>query len=444
MGFCSKHHSGWGQLEPIFRLAQFTFRYRLYVPIARVIPEEVIHSVGHLLAIIVGGSTTRKNLLSALLLMYKNKIPKTRIKKIVKHTLRFMGLLAFDTIFVLPNLTPPRLRKRIEIQDVKYYLEALTQKKGVIVTSIHLSKFFHGVVSMQILPEVRKVYAIANPVNIRIYSLPLQQAGVKLIPNVVFSKSKIVLQKILRENNVIIIAWDMGSRDTQLKVRFLDFLLPSPGSVVSLALDTGAPILPCVILPNGRGYKKQILKFFPPFNVIDKGSKKDTFGYYNTYLNTLFAPYFRQYPFLWEELLGLPWRTRRIFQFPNGANRVQIANLVSAYLRQLVDSSWEQGRDDKKLKAICDVLNNLSTNTDERFQSYPFRSPKKIQQITVELPRDSVLSIFRYLLNFLEVYPNIRKFLTSRDFERFKRRQLSSEEESRFTTAIKGIIAQLG
>jgi len=182
MGFCSKHHSGWGQLEPIFRLAQFTFRYRLYVPIARVIPEEVIHSVGHLLAIIVGGSTTRKNLLSALLLMYKNKIPKTRIKKIVKHTLRFMGLLAFDTIFVLPNLTPPRLRKRIEIQDVKYYLEALTQKKGVIVTSIHLSKFFHGVVSMQILPEVRKVYAIANPVNIRIYSLPLQQAGVKLIP----------------------------------------------------------------------------------------------------------------------------------------------------------------------------------------------------------------------------------------------------------------------
>jgi len=236
----------------------------------------------------------------------------------------------------------------------------------------------------------------------------------------------------------------MGSRDTQLKVRFLDFLLPSPGSVVSLALDTGAPILPCVILPNGRGYKKQILKFFPPFNVIDKGSKKDTFGYYNTYLNTLFAPYFRQYPFLWEELLGLPWRTRRIFQFPNGANRVQIANLVSAYLRQLVDSSWEQGRDDKKLKAICDVLNNLSTNTDERFQSYPFRSPKKIQQITVELPRDSVLSIFRYLLNFLEVYPNIRKFLTSRDFERFKRRQLSSEEESRFTTAIKGIIAQLG
>ncbi len=442
MGLSSKKKGGWGQLEPIFRLAQVTFRFHLYKPLTRLLPEEVIHGIGHLLAIIIGGKNVKKNILSALQIMFKDKFSLAKYRKIVDHTTRFIGLFAFDTIFVLPSLTPARLRDRIEIQNVQYYMEALRRGKGIIATSIHLSQFFRGVVSMPILPEPRKVYAIGNPVNIRMFSLPFQQAGVKIIPSVAFQKSKRALKAILQNNDVLIIAWDMGGRDTQLKVKFLDFLLPSPGSVVSLAQDTGATILPCVMLPKD-GYTKQILKFLPPVSIEDKGSKKDTFGYYNTHLNALFAPYFRQYPFLWEELMGLNWRTRRIFQFPNGANRAQVAGLASEYLRHLIDTSWEQGRDDATLMSICDSLKKLSVDTDARFQTYPFRSPKKIRQLSVELARDSVVSIFRFLLNFLASYPNVRGFLGPKDLERFKGRQLAPEQETQLDSKVKELLSHL-
>ncbi len=444
MGFLSKKKGGWGQLEPIFRLAQFTFRFHLYKPITRLLPEEVIHGIGHLLAVIIGGKNVKKNLLTALKIMYKDKFSPAQYWKIVNHTTRFIGLFAFDTIFVLPSLTPARLRERIEIQNVQYYMEALRRNKGVIATSIHLSQFFRGVVSMPILPEPRKVYAIGNPVNLRMFSLPFQQAGVKVIPSVAFQKSKRALRNILQNNDLLIIAWDMGGRDTQLKVKFMDFLLPSPGSVVSLALDTGATILPCVMLPKEDGYKKQILKFLPPVSIVEKGTKKDTFGFYNTYLNALFAPYFRQYPFLWEELMGLNWRTRRMFQFPNGANRSQIAGLVSEYLRHLIDTSWEQGRNDAILTRLCDSLKKLSEGTDTRFQAYPFHSPKKIRQCSVELPRDSTIAIFRHLLNFLISYPNVQGFLIPKEVERCKGRLLAPEQESRIDVAVKDVLSQLG
>ncbi len=443
MGFLSQKHGGWGQLEPIFRLAQVTFRFRLYIPITRLIPEEVIHGIGHLLAVIIGGKSVRKNILSALQIMYKDQFSLAKYQKIANHTTRFIGLFAFDTIFILPSLTPARLRERIEIQNVHYYIEALQRGKGIIATSIHLSQFFRGVVCMPILPEPRRVYAIGNPTNLRLFNLPFQQANIKVIPSVAFQKSKRVLRAILQNNDVLIIAWDMGGRDTQLKVKFLDFLLPSPGSVVSLASDTGATILPCVMLPKD-GYKKQILRFLPPVTLEDKGSRKETFGFYNTYLNALFTPYFRQYPFLWEELLGLSWRTRRVFQFPNGANQAQIAGLGSEFLRHLVETSWEQGREDPALIRICDSLRTLYTGTDARFQAYPFRSQKKVRQISVDLPRDSASAIFRRLLEFLARFPDVQGFLSLREQQTFKRRRLLPEQEIHITAQVKELLSMLG
>ncbi len=139
--------------------------------------------------------------------------------------------------------------------------------------------------------------------------------------------------------------------------------------------------------------------------------------------------------------MGLNWRTRRIFQFPNGANRAQIAGLASEYLRHLVDTSWEQGRNDATLMDLCDSLKQLSASTDARFRTYPFRSPKKIAQLSVELPRDSAIGIFRYLLSFLASYPNVRGFLNPKDLERFKGRQLIPERETQIITKVKEMLA---
>jgi hypothetical protein len=251
------------------------------------------------------------------------------------------------------------------------------------------------------------MYAIANMKNMELYSLPFAQAGLKLIPAENFQKIRPTLKRILRENNALTIAWDMGGRATQLKVKFLEFLVPSPGSVVSLALDTGAPILPVVLLPKlGMGYTRHVIKILPPVYVEKLDSKKETYGRYNTQLNALFAPYFRQFPFLWEELLGFEsWRTERIFQYPKGANLAQITTLAANYLQQLVETSWEEGRDDDILARICQRMRVAANITDPRFQSYPFQSPRKIRQIHVDLDRTSVVKVFTQLLEYLFEFP---------------------------------------
>lgn len=133
-----------------------------------------------------------------------------------------------------------------------------------------------------------------------------------------------------------------------------------------------------------------------------------------------------------------------MFQFPNGANRSQIGGLVSEYLRHLIDTSWEQGRNDAILTRLCDSLKKLSEGTDTRFQAYPFHSPKKIRQFSVELPRDSTIAIFRHLLNFLMRYPNVQGFLIPKEVERCKGRLLAPEQESRIDVAVKDALSQLG
>jgi hypothetical protein len=161
------------------------------------------------------------------------------------------------------------------------------------------------------------------------------------------------------------------------------------------------------MLPRpGAGYTRHVVKLLPPVLVENLASKKETYGRYNTAINVLFAPYFRQYPFLWEELLGFEsWRTERIFQFPNGANLAQVTALAANYLQQLVETSWEDGRDDATLADICRGMREVANISDPRFQTYPFQSPRKIRRIQLDLDRTSVLNVFRQLFEFLVNFP---------------------------------------
>ncbi|HMF32737.1 MAG TPA: hypothetical protein VKK79_15035 [Candidatus Lokiarchaeia archaeon] len=442
MAFSRKSAGGWGPLGSIFRFAQVNFRYRLYELVTRLLPEEVIHAFGYVLGDVLqgAGGNAKKRVFEALRMLHHDRFTTRQYEKIAQHTIRFIGLLVMDTIFMLPRFTQDltRLRRRLEFQNLHYYQEAAAYGTGIIITSIHLSQFFRALVALPLIDPTKKMYAIANMKNMELYSLPFHQAGLKLIPAENFPKIRPTLKRILRENNALSIAWDMGGRATQLKVKFLEYLVPSPGSVVSLAMDTGAPILPAVVLPKrGCGYTRHVVKFLPPIIIKDKGSKKETFGQYNTQLNALFAPYFRQYPFLWEEILGFDtWRTERVFRFPNGANLAQVTSLAATYLQQLVDTSWEEGREDEKIRNICRSMQTIANVTDPRFQSYPFQFQRKIRNISINLDRTSVVRIFEQLLDFLKEYPMECGEMVERDRKFFKPRGLPEEETAAITNEL--------
>ncbi len=425
----SKKSGGWGNLGPIFQLAKITFKYRLY-RLLKLIPEELIHGFGMWFGerFLARSKAVERRIIAALELIYKDRLSPPKLQKIARHTIRFMGLLAFDTIMVFPTLTPSKLGRRLNFENLHHYHAAVRSEKGVIVTSIHLSQFFRGIISVPLLDESRKTYAIANVRNAQLYSLPFYQNNIRLIPSVAYKRSRKKLMEILGGKNVLIIAWDMGSKLRQLKVKFMDYLLPTPGSVVSLALETGATVLPAVMIPRD-GYTKHTIRFLEPFTVATRGSKKETFGYYNTHLNALFTPYFRAYPFLWEEILGFSNRTRAKFQFPNGFTQLDFLALAGEYLQLMLETSWEANRDDIPLEEICTRIAEFTRAHDKDF-SYPYRTERKVRFFGIDLDGTSIVKIFKELLVIVREFPNIKSRITEGDKLYLRPRDLEAGVES--------------
>lgn len=395
----------------VFRLAQASFKYRLF-RLARLVPEPVVHGIGAWLGVnfIARGSKAKERVVESLRALYRDRpLEERRYHDLATRALKFMGLLAFDTIFVFPSLTPARLRKRLRFEGLDNYRAAREGGRGVIVVSVHLSQFFHGIVATPLVDPVPRVYAIANVKNAALYSLPFHENGVKLVPSVAFSKIKATLTRILSEGNLLLVAWDMGSAAHQLKVPFVHSLLPTPGSVVSLARETGAPVLPVVMVPRGS-HSAHVLRFLPPIRVEDRATKKDTFGHYNAMLNRAFAPYLRAYPFLWEEVLSFANRSRLTFKFPNGSSLQSLVGLAASFIRWLAETSWEPERDDAAFLNFSERLRRLAGN--------PATSEGDV--ITLHLPNSSAREAVTHLAEFLVAYPDVGDFLSSEDRKALK------------------------
>src|SRR5271157_1001776 len=128
MAFSRKSAGGWGPLGSIFRFAQVNFRYRLYELVTRLLPEEVIHAFGYVLGDVLqgAGGNAKKRVFEALRMLHHDRFTTRQYEKIAQHTIRFIGLLVMDTIFMLPRFTQDltRLRRRLEFQNLHYYQEA--------------------------------------------------------------------------------------------------------------------------------------------------------------------------------------------------------------------------------------------------------------------------------------------------------------------------------
>lgn len=443
MGISKKNTGGWGNLGPVFRLAQFTFRYHLY-KLARLLPEEIIHGVGMWFAehFLARDKRVARRISASLEMLHPGRLSSAQKRVLTTHTIRFMGLLAFDVIFCFPNLTRAYLREHLSFENVHHFHAAVARGKGIIIPSIHLSQFFRGLVAVPLLAPEKRTFVIANVKNVALYSLPFLKHGIKIIPSKRLSTIRATLQRIVGDQDILIIAYDMGGRRHQLKVPFLDYLLPTPGSVVSLARRTGAMVLPVVMLPRD-GYTRHVIRFLEPFFVEERGSQKATFGHYNARLNRLFAPFFRQYPFLWEEILGFAThRTRVTFTFPNGINKCQLAAMGVAFLTQLVETSWEPGRDDDLLLGLLDPLRELTAEVEDQF-TYPFQSSRRVRSFTVQLSRRSVPAIFEDLVTFLRAFPAVTDQFPEAARERFRARIVEPAHSIAIDAACDEILAEL-
>ncbi len=388
------------------KIAEYFSKHKLFV-FFRFCPKIIIYNLGMFVGEKAIGKSSKITIQKAFQKILNKK--EGPIKNIIqiKNSARYLGLLLFDFLFVLPNLTDTYLRKTIRCKNLKYFEDAMKTRNGIIIPWIHLSQFMRGVLRISYLAPNREKCMIVNAQNAILFKDSLRKANITLISDhLPYQSIKKKIQTILHKNGIVFIAFDTGYNPNQLKTKFFNYLVPTPSSIVSLAKASGSIIIPIVLFPN-IGFDEYYLEILKPFLVMEHNSDRETIGYYNTLLNNEFGFFIRKFPHLWEEIIGfeISKKTTSFFSFYKGMNKLSLLILASQYLKNIINNSWELNRDDTFFLGICRSIDEFVKKSQEK----PIieKDVSKIRYI-IQLNNSSLMTIFQGTITLILRFPHIK------------------------------------
>jgi len=224
------------------------------------------------------------------------------IRSVFKH----MAKNYFD-LTKLSQLKLDKLEDNVTIDGWHHLAEAATNAKGTIIASAHLGNF-------DFAAQVMALRGIKMTIFVEdFYSSPFlrnvaklrQRNGTGIIP-----VSKGTLREglqILRNGGIIVLVCDRNIQRTGLKVNFFGEETLLPVGAVSLALRTGAAIVPIfgVRQPNNR----YSIYIEPPLRLSDNGNRSHSLKTGLENLTAVMEKYIRQYPEQWVVLEPI-WRNQ--------------------------------------------------------------------------------------------------------------------------------------
>jgi lauroyl/myristoyl acyltransferase len=369
-------------LNSTFIFTDFLVRYKLYRPFKHISPQ-IVNAIGMMFG--SGLMFTMKGLKQRLHRTYKFMFPNAsnyRRSRMYRGEVGYMGQLLMDTVLRIPNVTPEDLSHYVSFHNIDRLDEALSHKKGVILTSVHMAQFFYifGIVYHQ---NHYPLVVVANLANAMLFTNIL---GQKRLPNFwvigarSFESIKGKIIKHLNQNHVVFLMHDMG-KGTHLRTTFwpgkYDFPWHTPQSGIALHRELGSPILPVVSLPDGEIGKSKIMFLDPsPLQRVDAQlksfttpeEKKHYHGAMSLELNKILCPYLAKYLHMWEEINNFTsFRGTDELKIPKNTTLVQFVELIKKKIRQIIEGSWEPERDDVQILQefevnIMSIMNGLATS----------------------------------------------------------------------------------
>lgn len=255
--------------------------------------------------------------------------------KIMKGYFAYMGDLVIDMVFNIP-LVKKDVTKYINTTGIEYLDEALRQKKGVLMPTLHIGQFFHLLAYLAWLKavpnkekfsesEFKYEYVVVGTLeNVQMFSvLASQQPNVYAVTTRDYQEMKTKITHHLNKNRIVVLFYDFTKinhlqtpfdgvlpshqKSEQIQTRIQSFLKPTPQSVIAFHRETKAPIVPAVVTP--RDYVSySTIDFLDPTSLIHVDDeylhdKEQIYhGEMSMALNKLLHPYIRRYPHAWEEL----------------------------------------------------------------------------------------------------------------------------------------------
>jgi hypothetical protein len=220
---------------------------------------------------------------------------------------------------------------------------------------------------------------------------------------------KEVIAHHLKKNRIVMLFYDF-TKITHLQTPFdgsnVGFMKPTPQSLVAFHQDTGAPIVPCIALPQGYLGKSEIVFFdSAPYSTISKkyknASEKEYHGRICLELNQNLHPYILRYPHVWEELMafGIWWRLKKI-KFEKNITLEKFIVTSFSKAQDLIMLSFEPGRNDvlvsQKIESLKQELLNALKNP--KCILFPYKTKYRYGANSINL---EIRGLFRLLHNEL-------------------------------------------
>lgn len=197
------------------------------------------------------------------------------------------------------------LEGTVTIEGWHHLEKAMTEARGTIIASAHLGNF--EVAAQVLATRGIKMAIIVEPFNSKAFLRNIaklrQRNGCRILP-VGMGAMKDGLQ-ILRQGGAVVVVCDRDVQGNGVNIKFFGEETSLPSGAVSLALRTGASIVPVfsVRKPNNRF----TIYIEPPLRLVDTGNRNDNVKANMERLAAIMERYIRQYPEQWVVLEPI-WR----------------------------------------------------------------------------------------------------------------------------------------
>jgi len=207
----------------------------------------------------------------------------------------------------LSQLRLDKLEENVTIEGWHHLAEAVTDDRGTIIASAHLGNFdfavqvlvLRGIKLTIFVEDFNSTPFLRNVAKLR------QRNGARTIP-VSTGALREGLQ-ILRHGGTIGIACDRDIQGNGLKVNFFGEVTLLPVGAVSLALRTGAAIVP--IFGVRQSNNRYSIYIEPPLRLFSNGNRSHSVRAGLEKLTAIMERYIRQYPEQWVVLEPI-WRNQ--------------------------------------------------------------------------------------------------------------------------------------
>lgn len=188
------------------------------------------------------------------------------------------------------------IKKNIRIENIRYFDQALSKGRGVIVLSAHLGNWELGGVVVAVSGYPFWVVALPHKYKKvdEFFNFQRESKGIKVIP---LGKAARKSLDVLKENKILALAGDRDFAENGIVLDLFGKPTLFPRGPAALSLRTGASIVPAFMLRNkDDGFTLRMEK---PIEFSPTGNKeRDLRGLIAIY-KIIFEDYIRKYPDQW-------------------------------------------------------------------------------------------------------------------------------------------------